>query len=78
MELKKVQKTTETIQENVLTISEKEFREIAKDVISTTLKEDRECVDSPLARLALTVSYAALVGSLHKRLFRQEETDGNT
>ena len=73
MELKKVTQATEKVEENVLTISEKEFKEVATDVVETMLKKDRANGADPMIYLALTLSYAALMGSLHKRLFRQEE-----
>lgn len=74
MELKKVQKVTEKVEENVLTISEKEFQEVAKDVVHTILEKDKANGADPMLFMALSLSYALLVGSLHKRLFRQEET----
>lgn len=74
MELKKVTRVTEKVEENVLTISENEFKEVAKDVVATMLEKDKANGADPMLFMALTLSYASLVGSLHKRLFRQEET----
>lgn len=73
MELKKVTRVTEKVEENVLTISEKEFEEVAKDAIYVMLKKDKANGADPMIYMALALSYAQLVGSLHKRLFRQEE-----
>lgn len=74
MELKRVTQVTEKVEENVLTISEKEFKEVVNDVVSTMLKKDKASGADPMLYVALGLSYAALMGSLHKRLFRQEET----
>ena len=74
MELKKVQKVTETTQVKVLTISEKEFEEIATEVMKSTLQKDKEHVGDPMIHIALTISYGLLMAQLHNRLFKQEET----
>lgn len=74
MELKKVTRVTEKVEENVLTISEKEFQEVAKDAIHVMLEKDKANGADPMIYMALALSYAQLAGSLHKRLFRQEET----
>lgn len=73
MELKKVQKVTETTQEKVLTISEKEFENIAAEVMKDTLQRDKESVNDPILHMALTISYGLLMAKLHNRLFKQED-----
>lgn len=79
MELKKVQKVTEKTEENVLTISEKEFTDIVKDVAEKALLTDKKVTqDEPMLMLLLAASYAQFAGALHKKLFKQEESNGNS
>ncbi len=72
MELKKIQKVTEKVEENVLTITE-EFMGIAKDVVNKVLLSDKKHVPDPMLMLLLTASYAQLAGELDKALFKQKE-----
>lgn len=74
MKLEKIAQVTEKVEENVLTISEKEFQDIASTVMSDMLKKDKAVLKDPMMFMALVVSYGALLGKLQKTLFRQEET----
>ena len=79
MELKKVQKVTEKVEENVLTISEEEFTDTVKDVVKKILLADNKVTEGdPMFMLLFTTSYTQFANELHKKLFKQEESNGDS
>ena len=82
MQLKKVQRKTETTKEvTVLEITKEEFEKVCCDAIRELTNRDKKRAEgkegAAIFRLLSGIDYAQLAAAVKVRLFEEEESDGN-
>lgn len=58
-------------------ITQEEFRKITVEIIKDILKEDVRHIGDDSLMMLLTVSYAQLAGKIERKLFIEEDSDGD-